>query len=817
MSTMKLYIYTLILSALSTISIAQTVDCSRTATLHGSTAYDTEGTAYLERMLDGSVQLRLGADFKADSGPDVQVYLSNDSTSIAGGVMIVDLGSSDGIAHFSGEITFQLSDVDIDEYDYLVFRCIQFNAYWGGGTWSEGDCGGGIDVPIDTTGVDVAVCPPSLVATTDWASEVTVCPTDGIPDSVELRSSIEVDLGVDYSFLIVDGSGALTAVVETNYYDFEGSSLDTQYVYGVSYKGALDYSLGAVLDSVTADSCLELSSLTTFLTVIKEDCDSTVMVSCPESTTATTDWASEVTVCPTDGIPDSVELRSSIDVDLGVDYSFLIVDGNGALTAVVETNYYDFEGSGLDTQYVYGVSYKGALDYTLGAVLDSVTADSCLELSSLTTFLTVIKEDCDSTVMVSCPESTISSFGGVQEVTVCPNDGLPDSVALSTSIEVDLGVDYSYLIVNAEGNLTAVVEVDHYNFEGSSLETEYVYGVAHRGTLDYTLGTPIDSITADSCAQLSSLTSFLTINKTNCAPTHTCLETNVATTGWVSEVNICPSDSIADVILFINNQAIEAGDHYAYIITDTMRQVITVAQGASYDFEGSGDATMRVYGVSYAGSLDYSVGVSIDSITADSCYILSDSMLYLTVNKTNCDIPVDTTTFRSVSGRIVTASGEAIAGATVTASGTLSATTDAEGYYTLDSIATDVAVTIVATYDDLAANGMSSLDLILVTRHILDIEAFSDPVQLIAADVNGNGSVSSADLVVMQRVLLDLDSGFSGQPSWQLLDAGQELDLNILSSGVAQQITIEAGTTNVTEVDFVAIKTGDVNGSVSVE
>ena len=282
----------------------QVIDCSRTTTLKNG-AYNLSGTAILERFDNGDLQLRLDSDFLTDSGPDVQIFLSNDSTSTAGGVMLVDIGTVDGISHFSGALTIPInSSIAIGAYDWLVFRCVSFNAFWGGGRLGVATCddpggnGGGMDTTM------TAECEATIVATTNWESTVTICPEDGQPDEVELLNNLRLPAGENYAFVFADANNNIRFLHFEDTYDFEGSSQETEYVFGVFYRGNLTYNIGDPITSITADTCAELSSLMTFLTVFKEDCVDDF--DCVLTLTATTNWATSVEVCPGDGEPDVV-------------------------------------------------------------------------------------------------------------------------------------------------------------------------------------------------------------------------------------------------------------------------------------------------------------------------------------------------------------------------------------------------------------------------------------------------------------------------------------------------------------------------------
>ena len=180
------------------------------------------------------------------------------------------------------------------------------------------------------------------------------------------------------------------------------------------------------------------------------------------------------------------------------------------------------------------------------------------------------------------------------------------------------------------------------------------------------------------------------------------------------------------------------------MITDTQNRLTNVVLEDSYDFENSSGSPSRVYGISYAGTLNYNLGDPISAVTADSCFQLSDTTLFLTVLKTACDTM--TSTF-SISGQVRTPSGNPIVGAEVRLNSGQVLLTDAQGNYRFDDIPADMEYNVKAYYDSDPINGLSSTDLVLTARHILGFITFSDPYQLFAADVNNNGSISASDLV----------------------------------------------------------------------
>ncbi len=126
------------------IMICQNIVETRTATLVDGD-YILQGTVHLEAFDDGSLDLRLEDDYMTQSNVfDVHIYLSNSDdynapidTSEA--LLVENIGSISGINYSSGAMTFELpSGVGINDYNFIVFICVQFgNLHWGNGTFSE--------------------------------------------------------------------------------------------------------------------------------------------------------------------------------------------------------------------------------------------------------------------------------------------------------------------------------------------------------------------------------------------------------------------------------------------------------------------------------------------------------------------------------------------------------------------------------------------------------------------------------------------------------------------------------------------------------
>ena len=742
----------------------------------------------------GDLVLRLDGDFSTPAGPDVQVFLANDPENISAAFFVEDIGTTDGINHFSGAISWNLGNqLGINNYDYVIFRCVVFGLHWANGNFgaAEGTGGGGNDDCVNT-----------IAAITNWNTEVAICPSDGVDDIIPLLNTGGIDAGDAYAYILADKDNNIIKLHLENSYNFEGSGDQPIRVYGVSYSGMLSYDTGEHISTITSSGCAILSDLNTFLTVKKDGCQEEPM--CFESIVATTNWVSEVTVCPNDGNSDNIQLLNNQFIEPGDSYAYIFADDQQRIRFLHFEGSYDFEGSGNLTEYIYGVSYQGTLSYNVGDPIATIAADGCAILSDTETFLTVRKDGCT----FACIESLTATTAWVTEVNICPDDGESDVIELLNNALVEAGEHYAFLITDEMDRIQFIHMTNLYDFEGSGPETFRVYGVSYDGTLSYNVGDPVSSITADGCAILSSTETFLTIRKDSCV--FGCIETVTATTASETEVNICPTDGQSDVIELLNNALIEAGEHYAFVITDELDRIQFVHMTNLYDFEGSCPETFRVYGVSYDGTLSYKIGDPLSSITAEGCATLSSTETFLTIRKDACQAGTG-----SISGKVMTPLGKGIGSVQITLNTGESQMTSPDGSYSFTDLPLNKPYTLTPNRTDSPTNGVSARDMVIILRHILGIQAFTSPYLIIAADANGDQRVSAIDLINMQNVILGKRTSFPNDINWRFIPADETLNTSD-PFAFLEKDAVENLDGDITEMDFIGVKTGDVSGNASV-
>lgn len=172
-----------------------------------------------------------------------------------------------------------------------------------------------------------------------------------------------------------------------------------------------------------------------------------------------------------------------------------------------------------------------------------------------------------------------------------------------------------------------------------------------------------------------------------------------------------------------------------------------------------------------------------------------------------------------ITGQVYTPSGQPVEGVEIGIVGQPSANllTDADGNYDFTSPQAGSDYTVMPMLNTAHSNGVSTFDLLLINQHILGNNRFGSPYQVIAADVNNSQSLTTLDLISIQRMILGRIAEFPNNFSWRFVDASYVFPnpMNPWQETFPERIVfsgLPAG--GVQDVDFIAIKVGDVDGSV---
>ena len=121
---------------------------------------------------------------------------------------------------------------------------------------------------------------------------------------------------------------------------------------------------------------------------------------------------------------------------------------------------------------------------------------------------------------------------------------------------------------------------------------------------------------------------------------------------------------------------------------------------------------------------------------------------------------------------------------------------------------------VIPSKNDDILNGVSTLDLIQIQKHILNTKPFGSPYQYIAADINRSGSVTTLDMIQLRKVILNIEPKFVNNSSWRFLDENHifQNPADPLKEYLPESIRV-AYLGNPRHIGFIGIKIGDVNNS----
>lgn len=170
----------------------------------------------------------------------------------------------------------------------------------------------------------------------------------------------------------------------------------------------------------------------------------------------------------------------------------------------------------------------------------------------------------------------------------------------------------------------------------------------------------------------------------------------------------------------------------------------------------------------------------------------------------------------AVEGRVMTENAEMVEDVEVFLNGFNSPSnlTDEQGSYSFPNMPIGDSYNIVPQKNTDHVNGVSTLDVVMIQRHILGIQELETPYKRLAADVNNSESISGIDLVQIRKLILGQYDEFPNVESWMFIDVDHTfIDAdNPWSSNLSTSYLIDTLQTDMV-IDFVGIKMGDVNDS----
>jgi hypothetical protein len=239
--------------------------------------------------------------------------------------------------------------------------------------------------------------------------------------------------------------------------------------------------------------------------------------------------------------------------------------------------------------------------------------------------------------------------------------------------------------------------------------------------------------------------------------------------------------------------------------------------GTAQKWIPSKNSSGMVFGCDDLPSVDVKLSVWDEKLNTDFCTVT----LNLADNQGACGGSGGGTSSRAnISGKISNDQGKNLANAEVTLINgipehTKSFMTNTDGTFAFDNNFMHYNYEVSAAKNDDYLNGVSTLDLVMIQRHVLGLNIFNSGYQTIAADINNDEKVTASDLTELRKLILGIYAKLPNNGSWRFINAGQAFADARNPWPINEAIEIANLDHNMINQNFMAVKIGDVNNTAS--
>ncbi len=430
-----------------------------------------------------------------------------------------------------------------------------------------------------------------------------ICATDDASNNLEFFNSSSSE--GDYTYIITDTLDRVLAINERTY-DFETMNSGLFFVYGVSYEGELNLSIGEDINALSSTGdCFDISE--NHLRVYKEDMAGGLI--------ATLDGETEVTVTVDDTIPDLILLQQELSENLPVIY---FLTNEAGIVLAIDDNGFEMEEFGEGTYFVGAAVYTGNLILQNGIHINlQAVSDDCYTYAF--NFVKIINQSI--TELPPPPPPVLD--GGV--VRILGSQGNADlCLGETTSSELSFAhnttstAGYVYVVTDEADRIIYFSTVNNIDFADFTCSTCMVGGVSFTGEITAQIGDKLaDVVFSDGAYNISQeqvQVNRILINGGTVTTIDGASVIDVITTG----------DEIADLVT-VTTSTITA-EQYVYLLADTAGVILEIVDHNLFNFNTIADGNYFIFGLNYSGTLTAEIGKRLNNhLLADGCFALSNS------------------------------------------------------------------------------------------------------------------------------------------------------------------------------------------------
>ena len=227
---------------------------------------------------------------------------------------------------------------------------------------------------------------------------------------------------------------------------------------------------------------------------------------------------------------------------------------------------------------------------------------------------------------------------------------------------------------------------------------------------------------------------------------------------------------------------------------------------------GFPDSSALTFGCKDTGRIAVEIWAKDQSGLTSSC----TTTIYVNDSSNICRQPI----VPALLGQVATEEGKAITAKIAISSPAMPLTTQnsaATGFFAFANLVRNGDYRVTPERGNDWINGITTFDVALISRHVLNTQPITSPYKMIAADVNRDGSIDALDILITRRVALRQMDSFPNNRSWRFVPKAYVFPAGIepILITFPEFLVYTNVTDTVFNADFVAIKTGDLNNTAT--
>lgn len=134
-------------------------------------------------------------------------------------------------------------------------------------------------------------------------------------------------------------------------------------------------------------------------------------------------------------------------------------------------------------------------------------------------------------------------------------------------------------------------------------------------------------------------------------------------------------------------------------------------------------------------------------------------------------------------------------------------TTD-DGYFFFEGLPSGYDYTLQFDKAGTPLNGLSTLDMVMISRHLIGVAPLDSELKIRAADIDGNGQVSITDVLYLRQLVLAIVKELPHQRNWLFVAEDGTPPNSVQANSFTYAVNGDT-----MERNFTIQKVGDLNGT----